>query len=54
MAWRTSKVQEQRMKFVVAASRKERSLQRRPRGRRWFSFILGCVSWAILKFSVME
>lgn len=26
MAWRTSKVQEQRMKFVVAASRKERSL----------------------------
>src|SRR5665811_2541498 len=26
MAWRTSNVQEQRMKFVVAASRKERSL----------------------------
>jgi len=26
MAWRTSKVQEQRMKFAVAASRKERSL----------------------------
>jgi len=43
MAWRTSKVQEQRMRFVVAASRKERSLTElcaefdisRPTGYSW-------------------
>ncbi len=43
MAWRTSKVEEQRMEFVVAASRKERSLSAlcaefqisRPTGYHW-------------------
>lgn len=43
MAWRTSQVQEQRMEFVVAASRKERSLSAlcaefrisRPTGYHW-------------------
>ena len=43
MAWRTSKVQEQRMEFVIAASRKEKSLSAlcaefqisRPTGYHW-------------------
>src|ERR1051326_6586419 len=43
MAWRTTNVQEQRMKFVVVASRKERSLTQlcsefgisRPTGYSW-------------------